>query len=163
LRQAKPSVPVIVLTAFADSANTIEAIRLGAFDHLTKPIGRADLQRVLAEALKKSQIAPRGDYLPSGDDLIGLDGAVLDNGTIVHFPPPVGTQYANLFQVGAPLAAAGYGIANTHGRSLEAASIGPSADHLQTVNAIDDRPPRGWWPRGTSTSSIGASGISSRG
>ena len=40
LREAKPIVPVIVLTAFADSSNTIEAIKLGAFDHLTKPIGR---------------------------------------------------------------------------------------------------------------------------
>jgi DNA-binding response OmpR family regulator len=28
LREAKPTVPVIVLTAFADSSNTIEAIRL---------------------------------------------------------------------------------------------------------------------------------------
>jgi hypothetical protein len=69
-----------------------------------------------------------------------IDGAVLDNGTIVHFPPPVGAQYANLFQVGAPLAAAGYGTSNTYGRSLEATSIGPSADHLQTVNAMDYRP-----------------------
>ena len=70
-----------------------------------------------------------------------IDGALLDNGTIVHFfPPPVGTQYANLFQVGAPLAAVGYGTINTYGRSLEAISIGPSADHLQTVTAIDDRP-----------------------
>lgn len=69
-----------------------------------------------------------------------IDGAVLDNGTIVHFPPPVGTQYANFFQVGAPLAAVGYGTTNTYGRSLEATSIGPSADHMQTVTAIDDRP-----------------------
>jgi hypothetical protein len=69
-----------------------------------------------------------------------IEGAVLDNGTIVHFPPPVGTQYANLFQVGAPLAAVGNGTINTYGRSLEATSIGSSADHLQTVTAIDDRP-----------------------
>ena len=69
-----------------------------------------------------------------------MDGAVLDNGTIVHFPPPVGAQYSNLFQVGAPLAAAGFGTINTYGRSLEATSIGPSADHMQTVTAIDDRP-----------------------
>jgi hypothetical protein len=66
-----------------------------------------------------------------------IDGAVLDNRTIVHFPPPVGTQYANLFQVGAPLAAAGFGTSNPYGRSLEATSIGPSADHMQTVTAID--------------------------
>jgi two-component system NtrC family response regulator len=72
LREAKPLAPVIVLTAFADSSNTIEAIRLGAFDHLTKPIGRADLQQVLTEVLKKSQAAAGGDFLPSGDGLIGF-------------------------------------------------------------------------------------------
>src|SRR6266404_656285 len=72
LREAKPIVPVIVVTAFADSSNTIEAIRLGAFDHLTKPIGRSDLQRVLAEALKNTQITPGGDVPPSGDDMIGF-------------------------------------------------------------------------------------------
>jgi DNA-binding NtrC family response regulator len=41
LREARPTTPVIVLTAFADSSNTIEAIKRGAFDHLTKPIGRS--------------------------------------------------------------------------------------------------------------------------
>lgn len=72
LREAKPTAPVIVLTAFADSSNTIEAIKLGAFDHLTKPIWRSDLQRVLAEALKKPEITRGGDSPPSGDDLIGF-------------------------------------------------------------------------------------------
>jgi len=76
LREAKPLAPVIVLTAFADSSNTIEAIKLGAFDHLTKPIGRSDLQRVLAEALKKPQITPGGDTLPSSDDLIGFSSGM---------------------------------------------------------------------------------------
>ena len=40
--------PVTVLTAHATAANTIEAMRLGAFDHLTKPIGREEVSRVLA-------------------------------------------------------------------------------------------------------------------
>jgi DNA-binding NtrC family response regulator len=76
LREAKPVVPVIVLTAFADSSNTIEAIKLGAFDHLTKPIGRSDLQRVLAEALKNPQSTPGGDSPPSGDELIGFSSGM---------------------------------------------------------------------------------------
>ena len=45
-----PAMPVIMLTAFASPDNTIEAMKLGAFDHLTKPIGRADLEVVLARA-----------------------------------------------------------------------------------------------------------------
>lgn len=47
-------------------------------------------------------------YAPRGE----VDGAVLDNGTIVHVPPPVGMQYTNLFRVGASLSASGYGTAN---------------------------------------------------
>jgi DNA-binding NtrC family response regulator len=76
LREARPMVPVIVLTAFADSSNTIEAIKLGAFDHLTKPIGRVDLQRALTEALKRPQITPGGDSLLSNDDLIGFSSGM---------------------------------------------------------------------------------------
>ncbi|WGS19481.1 MULTISPECIES: sigma-54 dependent transcriptional regulator [unclassified Bradyrhizobium] len=38
---------VVVLTAFASAENTIEAMRLGAFDHLTKPIGRDELKTLL--------------------------------------------------------------------------------------------------------------------
>ena len=63
---------------------------------------------------------------------------MLDNGTIIHFPPPVGREYANLFQVGARLAAIGFGTINSYGRSLQTTDIGPSADHMQTVSAIED-------------------------
>jgi hypothetical protein len=73
--------------------------------------------------------APRGE----------IDGAVLDNGTIVHVPPPVGMQFPNIFRVGAPLAASGYGTANAYGRCLEATAIGPSSSQMQTVAAADDR------------------------
>ena len=51
--------PVTVLTAHATAANTIEAMRLGAFDHLTKPIGREDLARVLAGMLAARRGAAR--------------------------------------------------------------------------------------------------------
>ncbi|CAB4244018.1 Transcriptional regulatory protein ZraR [Methylacidimicrobium sp. AP8] len=49
IRRLPEAPPVAVLTAHATAANTIEAMRLGAFDHLTKPIGRADLARLLRE------------------------------------------------------------------------------------------------------------------
>ncbi len=39
--------PVAVLTAVPTAANTIEAMRLGAVDHLTKPIGRSALQTLI--------------------------------------------------------------------------------------------------------------------
>ena len=66
-------------------------------------------------------------YAPRGE----IDGAVLDNGAIVHVPQAVGMQYATLLRIGAPLAASGYGTANVYGRSFEAMAIGPSANQMQ--------------------------------
>ncbi len=43
--------PVAVLTAVPTAANTIEAMRLGAVDHLAKPLGRADLAALLGRML----------------------------------------------------------------------------------------------------------------
>jgi len=55
-----PDVPCIMLTAYASGANTIEAMRLGAFDHLTKPIGRSALAATLERALRAKAAAARG-------------------------------------------------------------------------------------------------------
>jgi DNA-binding NtrC family response regulator len=75
--RARPHpLPVTVLTAHATAANTIEAMRLGAFDHLTKPIGREELSRVLAGMLadraKPSAFRPQSE--PGG--LIGSSESI---------------------------------------------------------------------------------------
>ncbi|MCC4603152.1 sigma-54-dependent transcriptional regulator [Xanthomonas campestris] len=44
-------VPLVMLTAHVSSGNTIEAMTLGAFDHLVKPVGRADIVEVVQRAL----------------------------------------------------------------------------------------------------------------
>jgi DNA-binding NtrC family response regulator len=41
------ALPVVMLTGFASSDNTIGAMTLGAFDHLTKPVGRHAIQSLL--------------------------------------------------------------------------------------------------------------------
>jgi len=46
------AIPLVMLTAFASGQNTIEAMKLGAFDHLTKPIGRQDLIDVIARVMQ---------------------------------------------------------------------------------------------------------------
>jgi len=51
------AIPCIMLTAYASGDNTIEAIRLGAFDHLTKPVPRAALVETLERALRQSPAA----------------------------------------------------------------------------------------------------------
>jgi DNA-binding NtrC family response regulator len=44
-------VPVVMLTAHATSDNTIGAMRLGAFEHLTKPVGRDQIAALLKRIL----------------------------------------------------------------------------------------------------------------
>ncbi|AOY95452.1 sigma-54-dependent Fis family transcriptional regulator [Cupriavidus sp. USMAA2-4] len=51
-------VPCIMLTAYASGGNTIEAMRLGAFDHLTKPVARAALVETLERALRRDADTP---------------------------------------------------------------------------------------------------------
>ena len=54
--------PVAVLTAVPTAANTIEAMRLGAVDHLAKPVGRAALktliERMLATPPAMAELVP---------------------------------------------------------------------------------------------------------
>ncbi|WMY12386.1 sigma-54-dependent transcriptional regulator [Paraburkholderia phenoliruptrix] len=52
------SVPVVMLTAHATSDNTIGAMRLGAFEHLTKPVGRDDIAALLKRILSAQADAP---------------------------------------------------------------------------------------------------------
>jgi DNA-binding NtrC family response regulator len=72
--------PVVVLTAFASAENTIEAMRLGAFDHLTKPIGRRELHALLDRMLPRpdaaSPAADAADAAGAADTLIGASDAM---------------------------------------------------------------------------------------
>ncbi|WP_426390634.1 sigma-54-dependent transcriptional regulator [Variovorax sp. R-27] len=70
--------PVIVLTAFSSAGNTIEAMRLGAFDHLAKPISREAVREVLERALQRHTAAsPSASNTGDDDtDLIGPSQAM---------------------------------------------------------------------------------------
>ena len=72
IRSGSHPPPVTVLTAHATAENTIEAMRLGAFDHLTKPIGRDALERAL-----NMMMNARGPVRPAqaSSGKIGLIGA----------------------------------------------------------------------------------------
>ena len=77
--RAKPSPPpVAVLTAVPTSDNTIEAMRLGAADHLAKPIGREGLQALLSRMLPAADAAPSqpGPTGARDGDLVGSSAAM---------------------------------------------------------------------------------------
>ena len=68
--------PVAVLTAAPTAGNTIEAMRLGAVDHLTKPVGRAALGALVDRMLPSNAAPPAPAARPSDDELIGMSSAM---------------------------------------------------------------------------------------
>jgi two-component system NtrC family response regulator len=77
IRTRPDAPPVAVLTAVPTAANTIEAMRLGAVDHLAKPIGRAELAALITrmlptEAARVSTPAAEADE----DTLVGGSAAM---------------------------------------------------------------------------------------
>lgn len=78
IRDTPDPPPVAVLTAFASADNTIEAMRLGAFDHLTKPIGRSEVDNLLKRMLpvRGREVAPEGVPEERSDTLIGSSEAM---------------------------------------------------------------------------------------
>jgi hypothetical protein len=56
-------------------------------------------------------------------DMGELNGAILEDGTIVRFPPPFGAQLQTALRPNVQLTATGYGTQNAYGRALEATSL----------------------------------------
>ncbi len=78
IRASDGAPPVAVLTAVPTSDNTIEAMRLGAIDHLAKPIGRDGLRSLLGRMLANADAAPGAPALRLAreDELIGMSSAM---------------------------------------------------------------------------------------
>jgi two-component system NtrC family response regulator len=77
LRIGKNSPPTAVLTAVPTAANTIEAMRLGAVDHLAKPIGRDELAALVARLLPAhGPVAQSQPAEADTGDLIGGSAAM---------------------------------------------------------------------------------------
>lgn len=70
--------PVAVLTAVATASNTIEAMRLGAVDHLTKPVGRAEIAALLPKLLPSSTASARPRATTEAGELVGTSPAMRD-------------------------------------------------------------------------------------
>ena len=76
LRERGQMPPVAVLTAVPTAANTIEAMRLGAVDHIAKPIGREALAALVARMLPAREIAVAASIADDSDELVGATAAM---------------------------------------------------------------------------------------
>ena len=65
VRAARTPVPVIIITAHGTVDSAVEAIKLGAFDYITKPFEHAEIRAVVAKAAR-TQEANQGHVAPDG-------------------------------------------------------------------------------------------------
>ena len=66
-RSAQPRVPVVVLTGYGTVATAVEAMKLGAYDFLEKPLELDDLLRLVAGALAETrEPEPEPVFKPPG-------------------------------------------------------------------------------------------------
>jgi hypothetical protein len=81
-------------------------------------------------------------------DMGELNGAILEDGTIVRFPPPFGAQLQTALRPNVELTATGYGTQNAYGRALEATSLAIDGQAPITVYGPGTMPPGpGFAPR----------------
>jgi DNA-binding NtrC family response regulator len=59
VNSSNPDVPVIIITAHGTVDSAVEAIKLGAFDYITKPFDQTEIQSVIAKAARTHDIAQR--------------------------------------------------------------------------------------------------------
>jgi len=65
LRALAPHVPVIMLTAYGDIPTAVQAMRLGAYDYLTKPFHNEDLVLTVRRALERQALLGEVEALRS--------------------------------------------------------------------------------------------------
>jgi two-component system response regulator PilR (NtrC family) len=75
IQQYSPSVPVAVITAHGNMETAVRALKLGAFDFVSKPLDLAGLRKLVATAIKMSSSASE-DTSVFGPRLLGTSVAM---------------------------------------------------------------------------------------
>lgn len=63
IKEHKPDLPVIMITAYGSTQTAIEAMRLGAYDFITKPFELDELQMLADRALRYRRLIDENRYL----------------------------------------------------------------------------------------------------
>ena len=143
-----PQVPVLRATRLTVGDRTVEDTPPAAGMPPPLPPEAGALAAISASGRVVRQL-----YTPRGE----ANGVLLDSGSIVRFPPHVGTAMAAAIQPGSTLFARGWGSRAPQGTALEATALGTSSDTVRALFAgpgvepplrgpRDGRAPRG--PRG---------------
>lgn len=127
-REYGGTVKALVITNEATKRAVIEHPPIPGMAKMPKHLRFAMLARLQAAGkVERTMYGKRGE----------INGVMLDDGTVVRFPPNVAYQFGAQLQPGQTIAVEGLGTQNEYGRALEGTAIGVSA---QTLQPIYDRP-----------------------
>ena len=65
VKEVYPDLPVVVMTSYAEVSTAVEAMKLGAFDYISKPFQQEDVLNVI----KNAQSSTRTDSLPKKENV----------------------------------------------------------------------------------------------
>lgn len=84
IKQYNPAIPIIIMTAYSSVETAVEAMKLGAYDYLTKPLNFDDLKFTLERSLEHMALAREIKTLKkqiSSDEVLG---SIIGTSSIMH-------------------------------------------------------------------------------
>jgi DNA-binding NtrC family response regulator len=82
VKESRPDVPVLVITGYASMNSALQALKLGAYDYITKPFQLDYVQRIAEHAVERKRLVYENKYLLEElrlrygfDNVIGLTPA----------------------------------------------------------------------------------------
>jgi len=79
IKESKPDVPVVMITGYASMKSALQALKLGAYDYLTKPFKLDYVQRIAEHAVERKRLIYENKYLQEElrlrygfDNIVGL-------------------------------------------------------------------------------------------
>jgi DNA-binding NtrC family response regulator len=57
VKEQYPRLPVIIMTAYSDADTAVQAMKLGAFDCITKPFENADIRQLIQKAFHSTGLS----------------------------------------------------------------------------------------------------------
>lgn len=77
LSRVQPSIASVVLTGYGSISNAVEAVRIGAFDYLTKPCKIEKIEVVLRRIAERKGIwKEEGEEIPNYHGIVGISPAI---------------------------------------------------------------------------------------
>ena len=94
LKQASPDTEAVIMTGYGSTETAVEALRLGAFDYLTKPCKLSDIEALLLRIQEKRRLKHKTAALETRVQAAEGPGLVIGNSPAMHPVVQFITQFA---------------------------------------------------------------------